>query len=121
LKIVENENIDLLILIGPFVDSDNTFLYSKKFKNSYDEIFEKMIMDKIKDITCKVVLIPSLDDINNDFIFPQMKIDINVDNDDIISLPNPCIFSINEIVSIGISSTKFSNTILQTVLNSNDN
>jgi DNA polymerase alpha subunit B len=76
LKVVSKENPDVLLLIGPFVDSTNSLIETDKLDESYDDIFEHVV-EKLKDISEKtsVVLIPSLRDIHHDFVFPQPAFD----------------------------------------------
>uniref|UniRef100_A0A0A9E319 DNA polymerase alpha subunit B n=1 Tax=Arundo donax TaxID=35708 RepID=A0A0A9E319_ARUDO len=96
----------LLILMGPFIDSDHPDIKRGTVDQSFHDIFHFEILRKIQDFTqylgntvC-VILIPSVRDAHHDFVFPQPAFDLNLPEDithQITCLANPSIFSSKEI------------------------
>ncbi|KAL2332688.1 hypothetical protein Fmac_013901 [Flemingia macrophylla] len=94
----------LLVLLGPFVDSEHPDVKKGTVDRSFDEIFHFEILRKLKDyVEClgsaRVLLVPSIRDANHDFVFPQSAFDINLPDlkSQIASLSNPGIFEANEV------------------------
>jgi DNA polymerase alpha subunit B len=116
IKVIKDEEMDLVILIGPFIDESNEVIKTNNLGKSYDDLF-KDVLNIFKELNCKVILIPSIEDVHHDFTFPQMPFDIK--DEKISSLPNPSIFTINQNLSIGVSSVKTSNKFAQTCCESN--
>ncbi|KAM7250757.1 hypothetical protein ACFE04_022640 [Oxalis oulophora] len=95
----------LLILLGPFVDSEHSEIKKGTTNRSFDEIFHQEILQRLQDYTecmgseSRVVLVPSIRDANHDFVFPQPPFDINPPNlkYQITSLTNPGTFEANEV------------------------
>ncbi|TVU51823.1 hypothetical protein EJB05_03268 [Eragrostis curvula] len=96
----------LLILMGPFIDSDHPDIKKGTVDQSFNDIFHFEILRKVQDFaqilgnTVRVILIPSVRDAHHDFVFPQPAFDLNLPEDithQITSLSNPCLFSSNEI------------------------
>ncbi|XP_039798730.1 DNA polymerase alpha subunit B-like isoform X2 [Panicum virgatum] len=82
----------LLILMGPFIDSDHPVMKKGTVDQTFHDIFYFEVLRKIQDFTqylgntvC-VILIPSIRDAHHDFVFPQIS-----------SLANPSFFSSNQI------------------------
>ncbi|XP_073306796.1 uncharacterized protein [Primulina huaijiensis] len=95
----------LLVLLGPFVDSDHPELKKGYVNCTFDEMFEVEILGKLQDYVeymgsaVRVILIPSIRDANHDFVFPQPAFNIQPTdfNHQIHSMPNPGTFSANEV------------------------
>ncbi|XP_066358265.1 uncharacterized protein [Miscanthus floridulus] len=112
----------LLILMGPFIDSDHPDIKKGTVDQSFHDIFHFEILRKIQDFTqylgntVRVILIPSVRDAHHDFVFPQpffnvlstsisndifvCSFDLNLPEDithQITCLANPCLFSSNKI------------------------
>ncbi|KAK7280899.1 hypothetical protein RIF29_08461 [Crotalaria pallida] len=95
----------LLVLLGPFVDTDHPDIKKGTTDRSFDEIFRFDILRKLEDYVesmgsaARVLLVPSIRDANHDFVFPQPALDINVGDlkSQIASLNNPGIFEANEV------------------------
>ncbi|OWM89734.1 hypothetical protein CDL15_Pgr024482 [Punica granatum] len=95
----------LLILLGPFVDSEHPEIRRGATDRSFDEIFHVEIMRKLRDYVdylgdaARVVLVPSIRDANHDFVFPQPGFDIPSSNlnNQITNLTNPGIFEANQV------------------------
>ncbi|KAF8725458.1 hypothetical protein HU200_019981 [Digitaria exilis] len=96
----------LIILMGPFIDSDHPDIKKGTVDQTFHDIFHFEIMRKIQDFTqylgntVRVILIPSVRDAHHDFVFPQPAFDLNLPEDithQISCLANPSLFSCNEI------------------------
>lgn len=103
----QNNNPDLLILIGPFVDEANTQM--EVLNEGYDVFFEKMVsnvMDRLKEcsVQTKVVLIASQNDLNSSASFPTHPLTISENYPNLKFLPDPCQFSIDGI-TFGFTAT----------------
>ncbi|XVE92214.1 hypothetical protein REPUB_Repub01dG0077700 [Reevesia pubescens] len=101
----------LLILLGPFVDSEHPQIKKGTVDLSFDEIFRLEVLRMVQDYLeymgsdARVVIIPSVRDANHDFVFPQPAFDLDpLDiKHQITSLTNPGIFEADE-VKIGCCS-----------------
>ncbi|WVZ88738.1 hypothetical protein U9M48_035222 [Paspalum notatum var. saurae] len=96
----------LLILMGPFIDSDHPDIKRGTVDQSFHDIFHFEILRKVQDFTqylgntVRVILVPSLRDAHHDFVFPQPPFDLNLLEDithQITCLANPSLFSSNQI------------------------
>ncbi|KAG2392224.1 hypothetical protein C9374_012476 [Naegleria lovaniensis] len=99
---------NVLILVGPFLSDDNALVSSTFLEETFDDVFEERVFERLRSIetNCKVILIPSLKDVNSDFVFPQPPLDVMTDNK-IQSLSNPCTFTVSASscnVKIGVTS-----------------
>ncbi|KAM2018383.1 hypothetical protein ACFX1T_021332 [Malus domestica] len=101
----------LLILLGPFIDSEHPEIKKGTVDRSFDEIFQTEILRRLQDHVeymgshARVVLVPSIRDANHDFIFPQPAFDIHPPDlkHQISSLTNPGFFEADQ-VKIGCCS-----------------
>ncbi|XP_040862887.1 DNA polymerase alpha subunit B isoform X5 [Glycine max] len=86
----------LLVLLGPFVDSEHPDIKKGTVDTSFDEIFEEILkkLEEYVDSATRVLLVPSIRDANHDFVFPQPAFDIK---SQIVSLSNPGIFEANKV------------------------
>ncbi|XP_059657746.1 uncharacterized protein LOC132304194 [Cornus florida] len=104
----------LLILLGPFIDSEHPEIRRGTVNRTFDEIFHVEILGRLQDYveymgsTARVILVPSIRDASHDFVFPQPAFDIHPPDikHQITSLTNPGTFSANE-VKIGCSTVDF--------------
>lgn len=95
----------LLILLGPFVDSEHPEIKKGTTDRSFDEIFHTEILKRLQDYVeymgsdARVILMPSIRDANHDFVFPQPAFDIHPPNlkHQITSLTNPGTFEANQV------------------------
>ncbi|GAB2297771.1 hypothetical protein Dimus_031857 [Dionaea muscipula] len=95
----------LLMLLGPFVDSEHPEIKKLTFDRSFDEVFHQEILRRLQDhveyigSAARVILVPSIRDANHDFVFPQPPFDLsNADlRHQITSLGNPGVFDANEV------------------------
>ncbi|XP_022734880.1 DNA polymerase alpha subunit B-like isoform X2 [Durio zibethinus] len=95
----------LLILLGPFIDSEHPQIKKGTVDLSFDEIFQMEVLRRVQDYLeymgpdARVVTIPSVRDANHDFVFPQPAFDLDSLNNihQITSLKNPGIFEADEV------------------------
>ncbi|OMO81428.1 DNA polymerase alpha/epsilon, subunit B [Corchorus olitorius] len=95
----------LLILLGPFIDSEHPQIKKGMVDLSFDELFQSEILRMVQDYlaymgsNARVVLIPSIRDANHDFVFPQPPFDIDsLDlKHQIACITNPGIFDADEV------------------------
>ncbi|KAI7997250.1 DNA polymerase alpha subunit B [Camellia lanceoleosa] len=95
----------LLLLLGPFIDSEHPEIKKGAVNRTFDEIFRLEILGRLQDYVeymgsaARVILVPSIRDANHDFVFPQSAFDIQQADlkHQITSLTNPGIFSANEV------------------------
>ncbi|XP_077227230.1 DNA polymerase alpha 2 [Tasmannia lanceolata] len=97
----------LLIMLGPFLDSEHPEIKKGTVNRSFDEIFRIEVLRRLQDYaeymgsSARVVLLPSTRDANHDFVFPQPAFDIHPSEDlkhQITCLANPGIFNVNEVI-----------------------
>ncbi|CAO2829420.1 unnamed protein product [Amaranthus hypochondriacus] len=100
----------LLVLLGPFVDSEHPEIKKATFDRSFDEVFYQEVIRRLQDhveymgSSTRVLLVPSIRDANHDHVFPQPPFDIHPEiRDQITSLTNPGIFDANEVI-VGCST-----------------
>ncbi|KAF9604536.1 hypothetical protein IFM89_007657 [Coptis chinensis] len=94
----------LLMLLGPFIDSEHPEIRKGTIDRSFDDIFHSDILRRLQDYAeymgsaARVVLVPSLRDAFHDFVFPQPAFDIHSDlKNQITCLPNPGLFDANKL------------------------
>ncbi|KAK1295490.1 hypothetical protein QJS10_CPA16g00235 [Acorus calamus] len=97
----------LLILLGPFIDSEHPEIKKGTANRSFDEIFHVDIIRRLQDYAeymgsvARVILVPSTRDAHHHFVFPQPAFDIQLLEDlqhQITFLANPSLVSANEIM-----------------------
>lgn len=98
LSFCQNNNPDLLILMGPFVDEANSQM--DVLNEGYDVFFEKMIanvMDHLKEsaVQTKVMLISSQNDLNSSGSFPTHPLRLPTNYPNLKLLPDPCQFTLD--------------------------
>ncbi|KAF9620472.1 hypothetical protein IFM89_013089 [Coptis chinensis] len=98
----------LLMLLGPFIDSEHPEIRKGTIDRSFDDIFHSDILRRLQDYAkymgsaARVVLVPSLRDAFHDFVFPQPAFDIHSDlKNQITCLPNPGLFDANKKTCLG--------------------
>ncbi|KFK41171.1 hypothetical protein AALP_AA2G094900 [Arabis alpina] len=95
----------LLVLLGPFVDSEHPEIKKGAVDATFSEIFQVEVLRKLQDYVefmgseVRVVLVPSIRDANHDFIFPQPPFYIHIPEleHQITSLSNPGTFEANQV------------------------
>ncbi|KAK8579522.1 hypothetical protein V6N12_069846 [Hibiscus sabdariffa] len=95
----------LLILLGPFIDSEHPQIKKGTVDLSFDDIFQTEVLRMVQDYleymgpTARLVMIPSVRDANHDFVFPQPAFDLDsLDvRHQITNLTNPGIFEADQV------------------------
>ncbi|GKE08649.1 DNA polymerase alpha subunit B, partial [Tanacetum coccineum] len=111
LAYAQRKQPQLLVLLGPFIDSEHPEIQKGALNRTYDELFRLKILRRLQDYVeymgsaARVVLVPSIRDAHHDFVFPQPPFDINVTDphQQITCITNPGIISANK-VKIGYCS-----------------
>ncbi|KAN0029352.1 hypothetical protein ACTFIV_011243 [Dictyostelium citrinum] len=110
---VSNKKPHILIIMGPFIDESN--IHIKKYSETFNELFNNL-MKKLNDnipSTTKVLIVPSLNDADHEYIFPQPPYVPSVNlNSNILFVPNPFTLIINESFTIGTTSSDIYNNLL---------
>ncbi|KAM9963944.1 hypothetical protein ACTFIW_005585 [Dictyostelium discoideum] len=112
-NVVSNKKPHILLLMGPFIDESNVHI--KKYSETFNELFNNL-MKKLNDnipSTTKVLIVPSLNDVDHEYIFPQPPYVPSVNlNSNILFVPNPFTLIINESFTIGITSSDIYNNLV---------
>lgn len=113
MEVAMEERPDVLILLGPFVDSNHPLIQSGKITTSPVEIFREQITRRITRLldtspATNVVLVPSVRDmVSCHTAYPQAMLDrdeLGLSGKRINLVPNPFSFQINEVV-IAVAAT----------------
>ncbi|KAF8476554.1 DNA polymerase alpha subunit B [Russula ochroleuca] len=105
LKNLRSQKPGVVLLIGPFLDSDNEKIKTGDADQTVAELFHTQFTENLHDFleACPdslVLIVPSVRDITNHHcVYPQAPLDISGLSTDhrIKLLPNPCRFSLNEV------------------------
>lgn len=104
---------NLLILMGPFVDSEHPQIKQGTVGKLFSHIFQEEIRMRVEDYCeemgdgCRIVLVPSHRDAHHDLIFPQPPFDADEfedPNHQITLLSNPGVLKVDE-VTVGFCTT----------------
>ncbi|CAN1313474.1 DNA polymerase alpha subunit B [Linum perenne] len=95
----------LLILLGPFLDSQHPDINKGTVDMSFNDIFRLEIIKRVQDYVehmgqnARVILVPSTRDANHDFVFPQPAFDIHPPDlkHQVTSITNPGTFEANKV------------------------
>ncbi|KAI0689714.1 DNA polymerase alpha/epsilon subunit B-domain-containing protein [Cytidiella melzeri] len=104
LKRITSEKPDVILLIGPFIDSTHTCFKNGEINDTPAALFRKTFLDPLSEVLDKMpgavaLLVPSVKDaLNNHAVFPQSELDAALTEDlRIHFLPNPCHFMLNDV------------------------
>ncbi len=113
MDVVLSNGTDVLVLMGPFVDSKHPNIERGDIGRTYDELFEDVLQHHVLrrvdahnstaargKLIQRVVLVPSLQDIHHHSVFPQFPYSMEpfaVYREFLMALSNPCQLSINGI------------------------
>ncbi|CAM8912938.1 unnamed protein product [Rhodiola kirilowii] len=105
LAYARRKSLQLLVLMGPFIDSEHPEIRKSAVHKTFDEIFQHEILKRLQDYveymgsSARVLLVPSVRDAHHDFVFPQPPFDVQSPDfkHQITSLTNPGIFDANEV------------------------
>ncbi|CAL5338656.1 unnamed protein product [Camellia sinensis] len=82
LAYAQRKQPQLLLLLGPFIDSAHPDIKKGAVNRTFDEMFRLEILGRLQDYVeymgsaARVILVPSIRDANHDFVFPQPAFDI---------------------------------------------
>ncbi|WVQ97259.1 hypothetical protein IAU59_004370 [Kwoniella sp. CBS 9459] len=105
-QVAVDERPDVLLLLGPFVDSNHPAIASGAVSQTPTEIFRDQVSRRLQRIldtspNTVIILIPSVRDVvSRHMAYPQSMLDKDVLGlpKRVKLLPNPCTFSINEVL-----------------------
>ncbi|KAI3728383.1 hypothetical protein L6452_17017 [Arctium lappa] len=111
LAYAQRKQPQLLVLLGPFIDSEHPEIKKGTLNRTYDELFRLEVLRRLQDYVeymgsaARVILVPSVRDAHHDYVFPQPAFDINLAdlNHQITCITNPGMFSANK-VKVGCCS-----------------
>ncbi|EDO41269.1 predicted protein [Nematostella vectensis] len=110
IRMVQKNKPDLLILLGPFVDSKHEKIENVDLDETFESLFKRQV-DLITQATERqgttVVFAPSQRDVHHDFVFPQppfRKDTHAMDHKNIHFVSDPCTLLVGN-VTIGLTST----------------
>lgn len=78
--VAKAKNAHLLILLGPFVDSNHDLISNSNLQYSYEELLQKIldeVADNLKNTGVQVLIQPSLNDITQEPIYPVHPITVS--------------------------------------------
>ncbi|OCF55338.1 DNA polymerase alpha subunit B [Kwoniella mangroviensis CBS 10435] len=110
-EVVSRERPDVLLLLGPFVDAQHPSITSGAVTQTPNEIFRDQVSRRLQDVLdtspgTVIILVPSVRDVvSHHSAFPQSMLDKEALGlpKKVKVLPNPCTFSINEVI-VALSS-----------------
>nr|XP_043607408.1 DNA polymerase alpha subunit B [Erigeron canadensis] len=111
LAYAQRKQPQLLVLLGPFIDSEHPEIKKGALNRTYDELFRVEVLRRLQDYVeymgsaSRVLLVPSVRDAHHDYVFPQPAFDIKQAdlNHQITCITNPGIISANK-VKVGCCS-----------------
>ena len=71
---VQNDKPDLLILLGPFVDTKHDQIINGDLKEPFEDLFDRQvqqIVEGTEKLATTDVFVPSHRDVHHDFVYPQ--------------------------------------------------
>lgn len=111
IDMVKAKNAHVLILLGPFVDSNNDLIASGNMQYTFEELLQKMfdqLSSQLKDTNIQVFLQPSLKDITQEPVYPIHPYNASQQfmkqNPNFHFVPEPSTIKINDI-EIAVTST----------------
>ncbi|ESP02897.1 hypothetical protein LOTGIDRAFT_110777 [Lottia gigantea] len=107
LQLLQKDKPNVLVLMGPLVDSKNTEIEVRNTDFSFKDIFRKQ-MDDIVNVTeklsCELIILPSYRDVHHDYVYPQPPYIYNTSKSHVHLMSDPCTININNMI-IGMTST----------------
>ncbi|KAI0345724.1 DNA polymerase alpha, subunit B [Trametopsis cervina] len=105
LRTISTERPDVVLLIGPFIDSTHECIGNGDTDDTPTEMFNKVFLDPLRDFLDSnpgaiALLVPNVKDLlSTHAVFPQDAFESSLVNDPRIQLlPNPCHFVLNGVV-----------------------
>ncbi|KAJ7373411.1 DNA polymerase alpha subunit B [Desmophyllum pertusum] len=112
MKTVQNDKPDLLILLGPFVDSKHDQIINGDLEEPFEDLFDRQVQQIVKateQLTTTVVFVPSHRDVHHHFVYPQPPFTTKINipefsaTERIHFVSDPCTLLVNN-VTIGLTS-----------------
>ncbi|KZC06471.1 DNA polymerase alpha subunit B, partial [Dufourea novaeangliae] len=108
---VAEEEPNVLILIGPFIEYTHPQIKNCTLKDTYQEFFDKIlskVMQCLQGKCTRVVLVPSNRDIHHEAVFPTPEFaiytnKIGSNSSNLYTMPDPCVVNV-EGLQIGVTS-----------------
>ncbi|XP_020622597.1 DNA polymerase alpha subunit B-like isoform X1 [Orbicella faveolata] len=109
---VQNDKPNLLILLGPFVDTKHDQIINGDLEEPFEDLFDRQVQQIVKateKLATTVVFVPSHRDVHHDFVYPQPPFSTKVNTAEfnaaerIHFVSDPCTLVVNN-VSVGLSS-----------------
>jgi DNA polymerase alpha subunit B len=110
IEVVKAKRAHVLILMGPFVDSNNELISSGNIDYTFQDLLQKIIDDisnGLKTTQCQIIIQPSLLDLTQDPIYPISPFNVSsnkLQNQRLHFIPEPCMLHINE-YTFAVTST----------------
>ncbi|WIA13462.1 hypothetical protein OEZ85_007042 [Tetradesmus obliquus] len=89
----------MLVLLGPFVDVEQPLISGGMIDVTFQQLFQTQVVERLQawqaalPSPCQVVLLPAVRDAFHDPTFPQPAIDLQAQDQQLVSLQNPCSFA----------------------------
>jgi len=111
LKYAVQQHADLVVLLGPFVDTEHPAVKTGALDVTFEDLFANTVRAAVEAAcderpTLKVVLVPSVRDAHLDMVFPQPTLethDFEAMPDQVLGVANPSSLMCNEFM-IGLST-----------------
>ncbi|XP_017761342.1 PREDICTED: DNA polymerase alpha subunit B [Eufriesea mexicana] len=111
MECIVEEEPNILILIGPFVEYTHAEIKKNTLKDTYQDFFDKIlakILQYLQRKSTRIVLVPSNRDVYHDAVFPTPEFMININKlgpnvTNLYCMPDPCIINVDGL-HIGITS-----------------
>ncbi|KAF6255494.1 DNA polymerase alpha/epsilon subunit B-domain-containing protein [Scenedesmus sp. NREL 46B-D3] len=90
---------DMLVLLGPFVDVEQPLIAGGMIDVTFQQLFQTQVVERLQawqaalPSPCQVVLLPAVRDAFHHPTFPQPAIDLQAQEQQLVSLQNPCSFA----------------------------
>ncbi|GFY76565.1 DNA polymerase alpha subunit B [Trichonephila inaurata madagascariensis] len=107
MKYVKTYMPHVVILIGPFVDLKNNLIETGDLNETYNDIFQRLVLEILKHIehlSTKVILVPSIRDAHHDFIYPTPPYSVDHATKRLYLASDPCVLNIEGVI-FAITST----------------
>ena len=106
MKVIQLEDPDVVIMLGPFVDIKHPLIQTGKIDFTFDELFLficNKVTSTVKNLKTEIVFVPSQRDVCHDIVYPQPPFK-EEPTKRITMMSDPSTIMIND-VSIGMTST----------------
>lgn len=80
IEVVKSKNTQVLILLGPFVDSNHDLISTGNIQSSYEELLQTILDDiaqQLRHVNIQVVIQPSLNDVTQEPIYPVAPLNVS--------------------------------------------